>query len=72
MNYKNVIVKTENYEFAHGKKPRGAGCWYFKFVDNANLKKQSVQQYFGSYSVCKKKAQIDAMMKKIRTIKLLS
>ena len=23
-------VKTENYQFAHGKKPRGWGRWFFE------------------------------------------
>jgi len=28
-----VVFKTEQYEFSHGKKPRGTGCWAF-FMDD--------------------------------------
>jgi hypothetical protein len=27
-------ISTENYEFAHGKKPRGTGMWAFDFRRN--------------------------------------
>ena len=27
-----TAISTSNYEFAHGKKPRGEGLWAFKFI----------------------------------------
>lgn len=27
-----IITDTSNYEHAHGKKPKGFGCWYFNAV----------------------------------------
>jgi hypothetical protein len=47
-----IQVKTTDYEYAHGKKPRGKGNWAFFSEDG-----QWELWWTGSYSECKKKAQ---------------
>ena len=32
-----ITVTTANYEFSHGKKPRGRGCWFFFFDGNKDV-----------------------------------
>lgn len=32
-----VEVSTRQYEFTHGHKPRGMGCWAFIFDSDSNL-----------------------------------
>lgn len=29
-----MYVNTERYRAAHGREPRGRGCWYFEFCVN--------------------------------------
>jgi hypothetical protein len=32
-----IPVTTTHFEFAHGKKPRGRGCWFFFFDGNTDV-----------------------------------
>lgn len=42
-----ITVKTSEYEFAHGKKPRGEGYWHFKLV-GTNLTEGDKEFVFNS------------------------
>jgi hypothetical protein len=53
-----VDVSTTNYEFAHGKKPRGYGYWAFYFGSDPEP-----HFYTGSYGEAKKAAVADAVAK---------
>jgi len=48
-----MIVRTEQYEFAHGKKPRGYGAW--AFMINGQLK-----SFVGVYGEALKMAKLFA------------
>jgi hypothetical protein len=50
------FVDTTEYEFAHGKKPRGYGRWAFLMACN----KMDVVFYTGKYRDCLKKAKAKA------------
>jgi len=52
----SVTVDTKQYEFVHGKKPRGRGTWAFLMACN----KQDVVYFSGMYSDCVKKAKAKA------------
>jgi len=55
-SFKSVTVSTTEYEFAHGKKPRGYGRWAFLLACN----KQDIVFYTGKYSDCLKQAKAQA------------
>jgi hypothetical protein len=44
-----VHVDTREYEFAHGRKPRGTGLWWFHVVDQQGETMVAVQ-YTGTYT----------------------
>jgi len=44
-------VDTSKYEWAHGKKPRGNGFWWF-----GNYEETWTFQFYGSYTDAKKAA----------------
>jgi len=50
----NIRVETNQYEFAHGKKPRGYGCWFF-MIDGKH--EYSITAMYGD---AKRKAQKQA------------
>jgi hypothetical protein len=52
----SVTVRTSEYEFVHGKKPRGYGHWAFLMAGN----KQEVVFFTGMYSDCVKQAKARA------------
>jgi len=52
----SVRVITSEYEFAHGKKPRGYGRWAFLMGCN----KMDVHFFTGTYSDCLKQAKVKA------------
>jgi hypothetical protein len=49
---------TTEFEFSHGKKPRGLGYWYFKPADNAwpgdSMPTGGFFWHFGTYAEAKK------------------
>jgi hypothetical protein len=60
-----VEVRTTDYEFAHGKKPRGYGCWAFFF--------DAVTEPFwhtGKYAEAKKMAVAYAVTKGYRVVRV--
>lgn len=58
-----VAVRTERYEWAYGKKPRGTGRWAF-----GNYKHEKIEFFDGSYSEAKAKAIRWAKMNNMSTI----
>ncbi len=46
-----ITISTVNYEFSHGKKPRGFGHWYFEFSGT-----DRTRFYQGNYGEAKKNA----------------
>jgi len=62
---KYVTVSTTEYEFAHGRKPRGYGLWVFYFAGGfAHIQ--------GTYAEAKKQAKAKAHRLEVHTIKLSS
>jgi len=55
-SFKSVDVNTNEYQFVHGKKPRGYGRWAFLMACN----KQDIVFYTGKYSECVKQAKARA------------
>ena len=51
-----IIVRTASYEFAHGKKPRGAGGWFF-FADRRQGFDQPFFQITAPYGEARRAAQ---------------
>ena len=47
-----VRFETERYEFSHGKKPRGKGCWYFQFRNGNEILAENASPY-GSFTEAK-------------------
>jgi len=48
-------ISTTNYEFTHGRKPRGEGCWAFQFYKGGKDTLEFTPGPFGcSYSAAKK------------------
>lgn len=68
-----IEVSTSNYEFSHGKKPKGSGGWMFSPHKNPDMKtqKDDVFSTHGSYTDAKKKAAAWAKDKGHRTIHAL-
>lgn len=58
-----VEVRTERYEWAYGKKPRGDGMWAF-----GDSKHEKIEFFNGTYSEAKAKAIKWAKMNNMRTI----
>ncbi len=52
---RHVSVSTKNFEFAHGRKPRGRGCWIFDLLDDQGNTVASVT-HTGTYGDAKKVA----------------
>ena len=59
----SVEFNTREYEFSHGKSPRGYGYWAF-FFDN----EKEPQWFTGKYSEVKKLARAYAVMKGYRDV----
>lgn len=53
-----VEVETHEYEFAHGKRPRGTGCWAFFFGNQTDV--AFAFFHSGSYGESKKAAVAEA------------
>lgn len=49
-----VEFNTHEYEFSHGKKPRGRGGWAFSFKRNPSM--DEIFWINGTYAECKKVA----------------
>lgn len=60
-----ITVKTELYQGAHGRSPRGFGNWAFKIG-------QSTVSFYARYAEAKKKAQKLAKLADVTTITLLT
>lgn len=54
----NVHVNTNDFEFAHGKQPRGNGSWAFFFARRADV--NTAFWFNGSYADAKKAAKEEA------------
>jgi len=52
-----VEVRTEEYEFAHGKAPRGSGQWIFDMGSGAT---HHAFSYYGRFTEARKAAVKDA------------
>lgn len=52
---RRVSVSTRQFEFAHGKKPRGRGCWMFDLLDDQGHTVATVS-HTGTYTEAKKVA----------------
>ena len=61
----SIEIKTSEYEFAHGKKPRGYGGWAFFFGNET-------EPFWahGTYSEAKKMAIAMAVIKKVSVIRV--
>ena len=46
-----IEVRTEKFEWSHGRKPRGTGCWAFGTRDESKI-----WWAYGSYTEAKRKA----------------
>lgn len=57
-----MTVRTNEYEWSHGKKPRGYGWWYFYNKNGWNYSAT------GMYGECKKQAMADAKANGIGSI----
>jgi hypothetical protein len=53
-----IEVKTSEYEFSHGKKPRGFGSWAFYMGSEQDTLK--AHWFHGTYAEAKKQAQAKA------------
>lgn len=60
-----VQVSTSEYQFSHGKQPRGSGYWAF-FFDN----EPEPMFYAGTYAVAKRTAVAYAVTKGFSTVKV--
>lgn len=60
-----VTVSTTEFEFSHGKAPRGYGCWAF-FFDHGD----EPQFFTGNYSAAKKAAVAYAVAKKHTVVRV--
>jgi hypothetical protein len=50
----NIEVRTSEYEFSHGKKPKGSGHWAFYMGSERDTLK--AHWFVGKYSEAKKQA----------------
>jgi hypothetical protein len=51
-NYRNIEVRTSEFQFAHRRQPRGNGMWCF-FLGGTD----QMVSFNGSYAQCKVRAQ---------------
>ncbi len=49
-----MFVSTTAYQFAHGKHPRGEGCWAFFFDGNEDV--TQAKFFFGTFAAARKQA----------------
>ena len=59
-----VQVSTTEYQFSHGKRPRGEGSWAFFFTD------AHVFWFTGKYADAKRAAVAEAKQRGVQTIKV--
>lgn len=52
---RSVNVSTKQFEFSHGRKPRGRGCWMFDLLDDQGRTVATVS-HTGTYTEAKKNA----------------
>jgi len=50
----NILVDTVDFQFAHGRKPRGNGSWAFFFKRNADV--DDAFWFYGTYADAKRAA----------------
>lgn len=55
-----ITVKTSQFEFAHGKKPRGQGGWFFNFPHVNQGSENATFFVNGTYGDAVKKAKARA------------
>ena len=53
-----IEVDTTQYEFSHGKKPRGEGLWIFSLVGRTvdGRRFEQYERFFGKYGDTKRQA----------------
>lgn len=61
-----VEVNTRDFEFSHGRKPRGSGSWAFFFKRDDDVSNAFWAQ--GSYTEAKKAAIAEAKRRGARTV----
>lgn len=69
----SVIVSTSNYEFTHGKKPRGRGYWCFDIAGKDFwVPKDGSGEGAVMYSEAKKRAVSEAVKQNVYQITVLT
>jgi len=65
----SVDVRTEQFESAHGRKPRGRGYWMFGFGSGATYQEVG---FTGGYAQAKRDVQLFAAARGCREVTVLS
>jgi hypothetical protein len=64
-----VTVDTSNYEFTHGRKPRGYGAWAFQqFEDMDCMDKRIIWVYGSTFSDARRVAVAEAKKRGLDTL----